>query len=126
MKKYLLSLLVVVCLIFASGNAPVSAQHFNYDEAYQVMQGTWYDSRRSDIVYNLVWKSYDGSECNIVNGQGYTDPSGNSLIYMDWKGRQVKAYVTYYPDQNRYYARLVNWNVNAGKWIVMCESATKD
>lgn len=104
MKKYLLSMLVVFCSVFAFGNAQVSAQHFDYNEAYQIMNGTWSDTATGNN-YNFVWRSRNGEECNIVNGYGYTNSKGDSLIYFDYKGVVVKMYTTYYSDQGKYYGR---------------------
>ena len=131
MKKYILTMLVAVCLVFTFGNVQQAnaEQHFDYDEAYQILQGAWTDEssshRRTKPVY-LVWKSYDGSECNIVNGQGYTDPDGNSLIYFDYKGDVLCTKVTYYPDQNRYYAAVYVHLQSNDKWTSWLDCIAKD
>lgn len=128
MKKYILAMLTVCCLVFALGANPHPAQaamHFNYDEAYQILQGVWYDTEKGKNI-EMVWKSKDGSECNIVNGKGYTDPNGDSLIYFDRKGVVAKAAVTYYPDQHRYYAEMSTWRNATGVWHTEYFSLTKE
>jgi hypothetical protein len=126
MKKWLVSL-IMICFVLILGNAQqASAQHFDYDEAYQIVSGKWVNVQYNNCTYYLAWKSYDGSECNIVNGKGYTDPTGNSLIYVDYKGRPVAIYVTYYPDQDKYYGKILNFNTVVNKWVVMCECAVRE
>lgn len=104
MRKYLLSMIAVFCLVLVIGTVQVSAQHFDYNEAYRIMNGNWMDTATGKN-YNFVWRSQNGEECNIVNEYGYTDSRGESLIYFDYKGAVVKMYVTYYPDQGKYYGK---------------------
>ncbi len=106
-----------------SGSVVAGEKHFNYDEAYQILQGTWHDTEKGKDIF-MVWKSKDGSECNIINGQGYTDPKGNSVIYFDRKGAIARASVTYYPDQQCYYAEMATKGDN-GAWITWYYSLIK-
>lgn len=124
MKRYGISLLAGICLILLAGVLPAHAQHFDYEEAYTIMQGTWSDSDTGK-KYTFVWRSKNGQECNIVNENGYTDPRGNSLIYIDYKGITVKLQVTYYPDQGRYYARAFRKD-NAGNDGVWFQCLAKE
>jgi len=124
MKKLLMIMMVVFCLVLTLGSTSVNAQSFNYDEAYQILQGKWIDTEKNKEV-TLVWKSKDGSECNIVNKKGYTDPTGNSRIYFDYKGAQMRVDVTYYPDQNRYYAEMDKFNPNMNDWFPIYFSLMK-
>ncbi|MEN6413450.1 MAG: hypothetical protein ABFC84_11960 [Veillonellales bacterium] len=130
MKKYILTMLVAVCLVFTLGNVQqANAQHFDYDEAYQILQGAWTDespSHTNPQPRYLVWKSNDGSECNIVNGKGYTDPDGNSIIYFDYKGTRAYANVTYYPDQGKYYARIYAYMNTSKSWLTLYDCLSKD
>lgn len=125
MKKNLLRMAMVFCLLLFVGIVTTSAQHFDYDEAYQILQGRWIDTEKNKEAV-FVWKSKDGSECNIINGKGYTDPNGNSLIYFDYKGVTAKIAVTYYADQGRYYAEMSTWRQNSGVWHTEYYSLTKE
>lgn len=118
MKKYVLSMLAAFCLVFSIGNMHVEAKHFDYNEAYQILQGTWMDTVSGKEIIP-VWKSKDGSECNIINGQGYTDSTGDSSIYFDSKGAVCKMLVTYYPDQDKYYGKMIMINTNTGREHVL-------
>ena len=60
MKKYLLSMLAVFCIVFALGSTTVSERHFDYDEAWQIASGNWY-SYEVNKDKSFVWKSYEGS-----------------------------------------------------------------
>jgi homoserine trans-succinylase len=117
--------MVAFYLILGVNTSHVNAQHFNYNEAYQILQGSWVDTEKGKRAV-FVWKSKDGSECNIINGKGYTDANGNSLIYFDYKGVTAKIAVTYYPDQGRYYAEMSTWRSNTGVWNTEYYSLTKE
>lgn len=126
MKKCVFCWLAVLCIVFAVNSPTVSAQqYFDYDQAYQILQGTWIDTEKNKEVI-LVWKSKDGSECNIVNNKGYTDPKGNSLIYFDYKGTVGRIAVTYYPDQNAYYGEMDVYSNYTGGWRTVYFSLTKE
>ena len=95
-------MLAVFCIVFVFGNSRVSTQHFDYNEAYQIMSGQWMDTLTGKD-YNFVWRSPNGEECNIINHYGYTNLKGDSEIYFDYKGIVVKICIIYYPDQDKYY-----------------------
>ena len=124
MKKLLLKMMLVFCMGVMVNMNTASAQHFDYDEAYQILQGKWVDTETNQEL-TLVWKSYDGSECNIINGQGYTDPEGESSIYIDRKGAVCDVYVTYNADEERYYGKLVRVNTQTGKTHVLNNSLVR-
>lgn len=126
MKKVLLTIIAVCFLMVLGATATTSAaQHFNYDEAYQILNGKWTDTKNGETLYP-VWKSNDGSESNIVANKGYTDRNGDSKIFFDRKGVPAYMQVTYYPDQDKYYAKLVILNVNAGRWHTYNECLVRE
>ncbi|MDD4599856.1 MAG: hypothetical protein PHQ46_02160 [Negativicutes bacterium] len=125
MKKYFLSMLVVVGLVFILGNAQVSAQHFDYDEAWEILNGKWVDTDTGAVVYP-VWKSKDGSECNIVPNTGYTNPRGESKIFFDYKGVRANMRVTYYPGQDKYYGVMIIYDQKLQSYKVIHECLAKE
>lgn len=125
MKKKILSLLAVVCFVFSLSVSTASAKHFDYNEAYQILQGKWVDTTTGQ-EFILVWKSKDGSECNITPNVGNTDPKGTSEIYFDNKGIFSKIQVTYYADQDQYYGRLIKVNPNTGRMVVLNECLMRE
>lgn len=123
-KLYLLSLIVCM-IILVGGTTSATAKHFDYNEAFQIMNGTWIDTS-TGVSITPVWKSKDGSECNIINnGYGFTDLWGNSEIYFDYKGMVYEAFVTFYPDQKKYYAKFVKINPQNGKQATIYECMVK-
>ncbi len=112
-KKVVLFILTMVC-VFSTFMVASAEKHFDYNEAYQIAKGTWYDSN-SGQSYNFIWAS--GKECNIVGGgqYGYTDPNGDSQIYFDMKGISAYMQVTYYKDQNTYYTRVYTQDMHTGQ-----------
>jgi len=113
--------MVLVCYLSLSLGV-VSAQHFNYDEAVQIASGQWYNTSNGKTS-NFIWQA--GGECNIVNGKGYTDPNGESLIFFDDKGTPAYLRVTYYPDQDKYYAAIAVYDRNRVAWCVINNSLSK-
>ena len=124
MRKYIVNMIMVFCLVIAMGDAQVSAQHFDYNEAWQIISGDWYDTETGE-ERTLVWKSKDGSECNIVSSSGYTDPKGDSRIYFDYKGIPARMDITYYSDQNTYYGKLYLRDKITQKLVVFNTCMTK-
>jgi hypothetical protein len=124
MKKKLLGILIITLCVVAilgctASNASVATSHFDYDEAYQLLQGRWVDTEGiSSKIWIFAWQSRDGSECNIVNGKGYTNSLGDSLIYFDYKGIQAKAYISYYYKEDVYRAKVL---INDGGWVALKE-----
>ncbi|MDD4600023.1 hypothetical protein SDC9_20884 [bioreactor metagenome] len=109
-----ISILLVVMLLIVSMMSTVSAARFNYQEAINIASGTWHDGEKN-VDKSFIWVS--GDECNIVNGKGYTDPNGNSIIYFDNKGVASRLLITYYPDQSTYYAEMQTYTANTQAWV---------
>jgi len=124
MKKFLLSTMVVFCLVLVLNMQQVSAQHFDYDEAYQILSGKWVDSATGKTI-TPVWKSYDGSECNIVAKTGYTNLTGESKIFFDYKGIRANMRVTYYPEQDKYYGVLIIFDTQLQSYRVVYDCLVK-
>ena len=102
MKKYIIGILLLVSLAIVFGpTEQVSAARFNKGEATAlVCDGTWVDT-------NSGKKVTFRKESTVIYEKGYTDPTGESLIYFGSKGADFKMAVTYYPDQKKYYANIV-------------------
>lgn len=122
-KKILMLTVFSFVLVFASST--VSAQHFDYDEAWQILNGKWIDTATGAVVYP-VWKSKDGSECNIVPQTGYTNPKGESKIFFDFKGVRANMRVTYYSDQDKYYGTLIIYDPNLKSYKVIHDCLAKE
>jgi len=122
-KKILM--LAVFCFVLVFASTTVSAQQFDYDEAWQILNGKWVDTATGAAVYP-VWKSKDGSECNIVPQTGYTNPKGESKIFFDFKGVRANMRVTYYPDQDKYYGTMIIYDPNLKSYKVIHECLVKE
>lgn len=101
MKKYIMLMVVVCCVVFVLGNAPVSAAHFSESEASAILSdGVWVDTSTGRKVRF-------SRETTFLHENGYTDASGESLIFFGNRGAEFKMYITYYPDEGKYYARIL-------------------
>ena len=120
MKKYITGILAILCLVFAVGIVPVNAAlHFSKSEAYEILcNGTW-----SDTVTGKSVRFNQNTTSLYENG--YTNPSGDSLLYFGSKGADFKMYVTYYPDQGKYYARIL-CNMHGNGYEPFADCAVKE
>lgn len=124
MKKYVINMLAIVCLVIMLGSGQASAQHFDYDEAYTILNGKWIDTKTGKAVYP-VWKNKAG-DCNISPNIGYTNPTGESKIHFDYKGLRAYMRVTYYPEENKYYGTLTVFDSQINKFRTPYECLVKE
>lgn len=104
MTRKFSGVLLFVLLILGLTNIVSAEKHFSISEAYQIGGGTWYSS--SGQTYNLVYTYANGNETTLNRDVGFTELTGSSEIYFDYKGVMGCLLITYYPDQDTYYAAL--------------------
>lgn len=101
MKKYILGIIAGFCLLFSVSAVSVEAAHFDHDEAVSIVcsNGGWWTD--CDTGKQIHFSARD------IIDKGITNPGGNSKIFLGSKGAPFRMNVTYYPDQDKYYAQIL-------------------
>lgn len=120
MKKYVAGMMLLLCLAFSFSMAPVSQAAFSRSEAMALLDGNggwWVDTDTGKRVH------FD-KQTTHINNDGYTNSLGESLVYFGNRGAQFKMYITYYPDQDKYYARV--YYSNGQNWSTFMNCAMRE
>jgi hypothetical protein len=119
MKKHIIIMMLMCCVVFVLGTTSVSAARFNESEAYAILSdGVWVDtSTGREVRFSR--------DTTFLHNNGYTDPSGESLIFFGNKGAEFKMYITYYPDQDKYYSRILG-NMHGKGYELFSECSVRE
>jgi hypothetical protein len=120
MRKYLIGVVLLFSL-FCTFSMPIQSEaYFSRSEAMALLDGNggwWVDTDTGRRVH------FDRQTTSIKDS-GYINSLGDSLIYFGNRGAQFKMYITYYPDQNKYYARV--YYSNGTEWQPFMNCAMRE
>ena len=124
MKKFLSCMMFALVIGLFFNISQTFAAHFDMKEAETIVFGNggkWVDTNTGKVT------QFSPRGGDIID-KGYTDLKGNSKIWLGNRGAPFIMNVTYYPDQDKYYATIIigdSWEQNV-HWKVFSECAYRE
>lgn len=116
MRQYFIGIVLLLSLLCTFSMPPQSEAYFSRSEAMALLDGNggwWVDADTGRRVH------FD-QQTTVINNGGYINSLGDSLIYFGNRGAEFKMYITYYADQDKYYARVYYSSGNGWQTFMNC------